>query len=256
MTDGKLKGLRKSKIYCRLRDRRQISLSFLSIFFYCKIFIQTDRYPITLDFFLISRNCDLDFAKIVDQSASIIEHLIYVQHVARLCRQVGDNSVALPTKGTRKLVRKTNSKETISFCCCCSVTQSCPTLCNPMKCSMPGFPVLHHLLDLLKLMSIELVMPSNHLILCHPLFLLPSVLPNIMVFSNELALHIRWPKYWSFSFIISPSSEYSWLTSIRIDWFDLLAVQGTLKSILQHHVQKHYFFCAQLSLWSKFHIHI
>ena len=84
-------------------------------------------------------------------------------------------------------------------------------------------------------MSIESVMPSNHLILCHPLLLLPSVFPSIRVFSIELALHIRWPKYWSFSFSISPSNEYSGLISFRIDWFDLLAVQGTLKSLLQHH---------------------
>ena len=88
----------------------------------------------------------------------------------------------------------------------------------------------------LKLMSMELVMPSNHLILCCPLLLLPSMLPNIRVFSNELALHIRWPKYWSFS--ISPSSEYSGLISFRIGWFDLLAVQGALKSHLQHHSLK------------------
>ena len=92
--------------------------------------------------------------------------------------------------------------------------------------------------SLLKLMSIESVMPSNHLILCHPLFLLPSILPNMRVFSNESALHIRWPKYWSFSFNISPSNEYSGLISFRIDWFDLLAVQGTLKSLLQHHSSK------------------
>ena len=86
--------------------------------------------------------------------------------------------------------------------------------------------------SLLKLMSIELVMPSNYLILCHPLLLLPSTFPNIRVFSNELALHIGWPKYWSFSFSISPSSEYSGLVSFRIHLFDLLAVQGTLKSLL------------------------
>ena len=91
--------------------------------------------------------------------------------------------------------------------------------------------------SLLKLISIELVMPSNHLILCHPL-LLPSGFPSIRVFSNELALCIRWPKYWSFSFSISPSNEYSGLISFRIDWFDLLAVQGTLKSLLQHHSLK------------------
>ena len=90
--------------------------------------------------------------------------------------------------------------------------------------------------SLLRLMSIESVMPSNHLILCHPLLLLPSIFSNIRVFSNESALHIRWPKYWSFS--ISPSSEYSGLISFRIDWFDLLAVQGTLKSLLQHHSSK------------------
>ena len=91
-------------------------------------------------------------------------------------------------------------------------------------------------------MSIESVMPSNHLILCHPLLLLPSVFPNISVFSNESALHIRWPKYWSFSFSISPSNEHPGLVSFRMDWLDLLAVQGTLKSLLQHTVQKHQFF--------------
>ena len=91
---------------------------------------------------------------------------------------------------------------------------------------------------LLKLMSTESMMPSNHLILCRPLLLLPSVFPSISVFSNESALHIRWPKYWSFSFSISSSNEYSGLISFRIDWFDLLAVQGTLKSLLQHHSSK------------------
>ena len=92
--------------------------------------------------------------------------------------------------------------------------------------------------SLLKLMSIAMVMPSNHLILCHPLLLLPSIFPSIGVFSNESALHIRWPKYWSFSFSISPSNEYSRLIFFRIDWLDLLAVQGTLKSLLQHHSSK------------------
>ena len=92
--------------------------------------------------------------------------------------------------------------------------------------------------SLLKLVSIESVMPSNHLILCRPLLLPHSVFPSIRVFSNESVLHIRWPKYWSFSFIISPSSEYSGLISFRMDWLDLLAVQGTLKSLLQHHSSK------------------
>ena len=102
-----------------------------------------------------------------------------------------------------------------------------------MDCTMAGFPVLHYLLEFAQLMSIELVMPSNHLILCRLLLLLPSIFPSISVFSNELALHIRWPKYWNFS--ISPSNEYSELISFSINWFDLLAVQGTLKSLLQHH---------------------
>ena len=92
--------------------------------------------------------------------------------------------------------------------------------------------------SLLKLMAIESVMPSNHLILCHPPLLLPSIFPSIRVFSNESVLLIRWPKYWSFSFSISPSNEYSGLISFRIDWLDLLAVQGTLKSLLQHHSSK------------------
>ena len=92
--------------------------------------------------------------------------------------------------------------------------------------------------SLLKFMSIESVMPSNHLILCHPLLLLPSIFPSIRVFSNESVLHIRWPKYWSFSFSISPSNEYSGLISFRMDWLDVLAVQGTLKGLLQHHSSK------------------
>ena len=90
--------------------------------------------------------------------------------------------------------------------------------------------------SLFKLMSVESVMPSNHLILCHPLLLLPSIFPSIRVFSNKSALHIRWPKYWSFSFSTSPSNEYSGLISFRMDWLDLLEVQGTLKSLLQHHM--------------------
>ena len=98
--------------------------------------------------------------------------------------------------------------------------------------------VHHQSQSLLKLMSIEWVLPSNHLILCHPLLLPPSIFPSIRVFSNESVFRIRWTKYWSFSFSISPSNEYSGLISFRIDWFDLLAVQGTLKSLLQHHSSK------------------
>ena len=107
-----------------------------------------------------------------------------------------------------------------------------------MNCSTPGFPVHHQLLEFTQLTSIESVMPSSHLILCRPLLLLPSVFPRIRVFSSESALHIRWPRYWTFSFSISTSNEYSGLISFRIDWFDILAVQGTLKSLLQHHISK------------------
>ena len=131
---------------------------------------------------------------------------------------------------------------------------TCIRLCDPMDCSTPGFPVNHQLQSLLKLMSIESVMPSNNLIFCHSLLLLPSIFPSIRVFSNESVLHIRWPKYWSFSFSISPSNEYSRLISFRIDCFDL-AVQGTLKSFLQHHSSKASFIGAQLSLWSSSRIH-
>ena len=106
-----------------------------------------------------------------------------------------------------------------------SVTQSCPTLCDPMNHSTPGLPVHHQFQSPTKPMSIKSVMPSSHLILCHPFLLLRSIFPTIRVFSNESALCIRWPKYWSFSFSISPSREYSRLISFKIDWFDLLAVQ-------------------------------
>ena len=109
-----------------------------------------------------------------------------------------------------------------------------------MDCSIPGFPGHYQLSELtpFKLMSIESVMPSNHLILCRPLLLLPSIFPSIRIFSNESVLCIRWPKYWSFSFSISSSSEHSGLISFRIDWLDPLSVQGTLKSLLQHHSSK------------------
>ena len=109
------------------------------------------------------------------------------------------------------------------------VAQSCPTLCNPIGWSTTELPVHRNLLEVTQFMSIELVMPSNHLTLCPPLLLLPLIFPSIGVFSNESVLRIRWPKYWSFSFRISPSNEYSGLISFRMDWLDLLAVQGTLK---------------------------
>ena len=122
-----------------------------------------------------------------------------------------------------------------------------------MGCSTPGFPVHHQLLEFTQLVSIELVMPSNHLILCHPLPLLPSIFLSIRVFSNESVPHIRWPNYWSFSFSLSRSNEYSGLISFRMGWLDLLAVQGTCKSLLHHHSSKasilrcSVFFTVQLS---------
>ena len=128
-----------------------------------------------------------------------------------------------------------------------SVTQSCPTLWDPMNHSTPGLLSITNSQSPPKFMSVELVISSNHLILCHPL-LQPSIFPSIRIFSNESALRIRWPKYWSFSFSISPSNEHPGLISFRMDWLDLLAVQGTLKSLLQHHSSKHQFFSAQLSL--------
>ena len=117
----------------------------------------------------------------------------------------------------------------------CSLMSDC---CNLMDCSTPGFPVHHQLLELAQTYAHVSVMPSNHLILCHPLLLLPSIFPSIRGFPKELSLHIRWPRYWSLGFSISPSNEYSGLISFKIDWLDLLAVQGTLKSLLQHHSSK------------------
>ena len=116
-----------------------------------------------------------------------------------------------------------------------SVAQSCLTLCDPMDCTCQASLSITNTWSLLKFMSIELVMPSNHLIFCQPLLLLPSIFPSIRVFSNESVLCIRWPKYWNFNFSISPSSEYWGLISFTIDWFDLFAVQEILKSLLQHH---------------------
>ena len=119
-----------------------------------------------------------------------------------------------------------------------SVAQSCSTLCDPTNCSMPGLHVHHQLPEFTQTHVHMSVVPSSHLILCRPLLLLPSIFPSIRVFSNESALRIRWPKYWSFSFNISPSNEHWGLISFRSDWLALLAVQGTLKSLLQHHSSK------------------
>ena len=134
-----------------------------------------------------------------------------------------------------------------------SVTQLCLTLCDPMNTARQASLSITNCWSLLKPMSIASVMPSNHRILCHPPLLLPSIFPSFRVFSNESVLRIRWPKYWSYSFNISPSNEYTGLISFRMHWLDLRAVQGTLKSLLQHHsskasiLQHSAFFIVQLS---------
>ena len=134
-----------------------------------------------------------------------------------------------------------------------SLTQYCPTLATPWTAARQASLSITNSWSLLKLMSNVLVKPSNHLILCRPLLLLPSIFPSIRVFSKESVLHIMWPKYWSFSFSISPSDEYSGLISFRMDWLDFLIIQGTLKSLLQHHsskaliLQRSGFFIVQLS---------
>ena len=135
-----------------------------------------------------------------------------------------------------------------------SLSRVLVTLGDPMGCSISGFPVLHHPPQFAQT-QVYWISDAIHLILCCPLFLLPSIFPSIRIFYNESALHIRWPKYWSFSFSISPSNEYSGLISFRIDWLDLLAVQGTLKSLLQHYISKASIFGTQPSFWSNSHIH-
>ena len=134
-----------------------------------------------------------------------------------------------------------------------SVVQSCPTLCNPMDCNRPDLTVHQQIWEFTQTHVHWVSVPANHLILCHPLLLLPSIFPSIRVFSSESVLPIKWPKYWSFGFNISPSRGHLGLISFRMDWLDYLAVQGTLKSLLQHHSSKasilhHWaFFIVQLS---------
>ena len=140
-----------------------------------------------------------------------------------------------------------------SLCCFSSVPQSCLTFWTPWTAAHQASLSITNTWSLLILMSIKSVMPSNHLILCLPLPLLPSIFPSIRVFFSESLLHIRWPKYWNFSFSISPTNAYSGMISLGIDWFDLLAVQGTLKTLLQHYNSK-----ASIlwySLWYNSHIH-
>ena len=136
-----------------------------------------------------------------------------------------------------------------------SAAQSCLIFATSWTAAPQASLSITNARSLIRLTSIELVMPFNHLILCQPLLLLPSIFPSVRVFSNQSVLHIRWPKYWSFIFNISPSNEHPGLISFRMDWLDLLAVQGTLKSLPNTTVQKHQFFGAQLSSQSNSHIH-
>ena len=159
------------------------------------------------------------------------------------------------TEGAMIYWRSSKNRFPFYMSWCCSLAQSCPTLCNSMDYSTPGFPVLHISQSSLRLTSIESVMPSSHLILCRPLLLLPPIPPSIRVFSNESTLHMWWPKYWSFSFSISPSNEHPGLISFRMDWLDLLQSKRLSRVFSNTTVQKHKFFGAQLSSQSNSHIH-
>ena len=162
--------------------------------------------------------------------------------------------IALPPKKVSSILRDlpgiNQSRHSVS-----SVVQSCLTLCDPMNCSTPGLPSITNSQSSLKLRSIKLVMPPNHLILCDPLLLLPLIPPSNRVLSNGSTLNMRWPKYWSFSFSISPSKEHPGLISFRMDWLDPLVSQGLSRVFSNTTVQKHQFFGTQLSPQSNFHIH-
>ena len=177
----------------------------------------------------------------------MLSNLCFEGITLRKCREDAGKPKAGPGEKPCGLARMVGLSVQFS-----SVAQSCLTLCNPMDCSKPGFPVHHQLLEFTQTQVHRVSDATQHLILCPPLLLLPSVFPSISVFPIGSALHIRWPKYWSSSFNISPSNEYSGLISFRIDWLDLLVVQGTLRS-LQHHsskasiLQHSTFFIVQLS---------
>ena len=159
------------------------------------------------------------------------EICLLFSHFHLLCMLLTSQVLYKPAIAKCIHLKKENTRNQFS-----SVAQSCPTLCDPMNRRTPGLPVITNSWSLLKFMSIKSVMQFNHLILCHPLLLLPSVFHSIRVFSNEWAFRIGWPKYWNFSIRIS--NEYSGLISFRTDWFDLLVVQRTLKNLLQRHSSK------------------
>ena len=169
----------------------------------------------------------------------------------RACTHRHSNIIALQCNGVRCIFAPVTVVTKFS-----SVAQSCPAVCDPKDCSTPGLPVsITDPWSLLKLTSIESVMPSSHLSLCRPLLLLPLIPLSIRVFSNESTHPMRWPKYWSFSFSVSPSNEHPGLISFRMVWLELLAVQGLSRVFSNTTVQKHQFFSVQLSSQSNSHIH-
>ena len=169
----------------------------------------------------------------------VVAHGLIYSKTCGIFSEQGSNPCSLHCKGdswpSQKFLKTKFTGQSVS-----SVAQLCPTLCNPMDCSTPGFPVHHQFPELAQthVHWVSDAFQPSHLILCRPLLLPPSFFPSIRVFSSESVLRIRWPKYWSFSFNISPSNEYSGLISFSMDWLDLLAVQGTLKSLLQRHSSK------------------
>ena len=173
------------------------------------------------------------------RSASLVKILLQSQN---------DNNIHWPLLSTFYVPHNILSTQNIISYQFSSLNQSCPTLCDPMNLSNQAYLSVTNSQSLPKPTSIESVMPFNHLILCRPLLLLPSIFPSIRVFSNESALHIRWPEYWSFSFNINPSSEHPGLIFFRMDWLDLLQSKGLSRVFSNTTLQKHQFFCAQLSL--------
>ena len=194
--------------------------------------------------------CFIDYTKVFDcvdhnKLWKILQELGIPDHLTRLLRNLyaGQEATVRTRHGTTDWfqIGKGVCQGCILSPCFSSVQFSCSVVSDsaiPWTAVYQASLSIANSQSLLKLMSIDLVMPSNHLILCHPLLLPPSIFPSIRAFSDESVLHIRWPNYWSFSFSISPSNEYSGLISFRMDWLDLLAVQGTLRSLLQHHSSK------------------
>ena len=181
--------------------------------------------------------CEEDTWELISWQILIIKYIIFKLQLPN-CTLVLQKLFNLRTQSLYTLSNIIPLLRAPIHCCCCLVATPCLTFHDPRTAAHQASLSFTISQSLLNLMPIESVMPSNHLILCHPLLLLPSIFTSLRAFSNELTLHIRWPKYWSFSFRINPSNEYSGLIFFRIDWFDLFAVQGILKSLIQHHSLK------------------